>query len=441
MARGRTYRSPPDAWPGFVDALSTLLMVIIFLLVVFVLAQFFLARMLEGKSAVVSRLEGSVADLGRELETERGAAAALRLDLARLKRGLQAAALDRDAALRAQTQAEGDRAAAEADLARFSDEQTLLRQTLESVRRQLDASKAEAGDLRREADALQAALDEAKRTFAADRETFEVKLGQLVQLERDVAALKRVREALEARIAEQAARLQADDAERATLRASLDAARERGDALSQRAASIETARQGAETRAEDRERVINALLAQLAGLNAKVDSRDAALAARDARIADLDGRLEAALADTVNELSQARSDFFGKLRRVLGEREDVRIVGDRFVFQSEVLFNTGEAAIEPGGRAQLATLARTFKEIVADIPAGLPWVLQVDGHTDRVPIRTARAISVAQFFVEQGLPPERVAARGFAEFQPLDPADTPAAYRRNRRIEIKLTTR
>ena len=432
MARGRTYRNPPDAWPGFVDALSTLLMVIIFLLVVFVLAQFFLARMLEGKSAVVSRLEVNVADLDRQLEAERGTAATLRLDLARLERDLQASAMDLDSARLAQTQAEGDRAAAEADLVRFSDEQTLLRQTLESVRRQLDVSEAEAGDAKQEADALRSALDEVKRTSTIERERLEIKLGQLVQLGRDVASLKRVRLALEAQIVEQAARLQTNGAEKETLQASLDATREQ-----------------AEASAEEQERIIASLLTQLAGLNAE---HDAALAARDAKIADLGGRLNAALADTVNELSQARSDFFGKLRRVLGEREDVRIVGDRFVFQSEVLFNTGESMIEPGGRDRLATLAQTFKDIAAEIPKGLPWVLQIDGHTDRVPIRTARfpsnwelstarAISVAQFFVEQGLPPERVAARGFAEFQPLDPADTPAAYRRNRRIEIKLTTR
>ena len=159
-----------------------------------------------------------------------------------------------------------------------------------------------------------------------------------------------------------------------------------------------------------------------------------------------------ALASKVEELSQYRSEFFGELRKALGDREDVRIVGDRFVFQSEVLFGSGSDVIAPGGRDELAKLADALKEIIGRIPAELPWVLQVDGHTDRVPISTprfpsnwelstARAIAVAQFLVAQGIPPDRVAARGFAEFQPLDPGDSPEAYSRNRRIEIKLTTR
>ena len=159
-----------------------------------------------------------------------------------------------------------------------------------------------------------------------------------------------------------------------------------------------------------------------------------------------------ALADKVEELSQFRSDFFGKLRGVLGSRSDVQVVGDRFVFQSEVLFASGEAEIGAGGRQQLATLATTLIDIARTIPADLPWVLQVDGHTDKRPISTgrfpsnwelstARAISVARFLIDQGIPAERVAARGFAEFQPVDTADTEQAYRTNRRIEIKITTR
>jgi chemotaxis protein MotB len=173
---------------------------------------------------------------------------------------------------------------------------------------------------------------------------------------------------------------------------------------------------------------------------------------QSAMIADLGARLNLALAAEVEELSRFRSDFFGRLRTVLGDRDEVRIVGDRFVFQSEVLFGTGEAEIGAEGARQLAQLADTLIAIADEIPDELPWVLQVDGHTDRRPISTARfpsnwelsaarAISVAQFLVSQGIPPDRVAARGFAQFQPLDPADTLEAYRRNRRIEIKLTTR
>ena len=197
---------------------------------------------------------------------------------------------------------------------------------------------------------------------------------------------------------------------------------------------------------------ITTLSRQLAALDQALDVKQAAIDEQSATIANLGQRLNIALASKVEELSQYRSEFFGELRKALGDREDVRTVGDRFVFQSEVLFDSGSAEIAPGGRDQLAKLATALKEIVGKIPPELPWVLQVDGHTDRVPISTprfpsnwelstARAIAVAQFLIGQGIPPDRVAARGFAEFQPLDPGAGPDANRRNRRIEIKLTTR
>jgi chemotaxis protein MotB len=159
-----------------------------------------------------------------------------------------------------------------------------------------------------------------------------------------------------------------------------------------------------------------------------------------------------ALAGKVEELSRFRSEFFGRLRQLLGDRPDVRIVGDRFVFQSEVLFPSASANIEPGGRDELRTLADSLRLISAEIPSDLPWVLQINGHTDRRPISTAdfpsnwelstaRAINVGKFLIEDGIPPERIAVAGFASFQPLDDRQDEIAYRRNRRIEIKLTTR
>ena len=197
---------------------------------------------------------------------------------------------------------------------------------------------------------------------------------------------------------------------------------------------------------------IATLSRQLAALDQALDLKQTEIDAQSSAISELGQRLNIALASKVEELSQYRSEFFGELRRALGDREDVRIVGDRFVFQSEVLFSSGSADIEPRGRDELAKLAGVLKEIIGKIPSSLPWVLQVDGHTDRVPISTprfpsnwelstARAIAVAQVLISQGIPPDRVAARGFAEFQPLDPGESPDAYRRNRRIEIKLTTR
>ena len=296
-----------------------------------------------------------------------------------------------------------------------------------------------------------------------------------------------MRAELEAKVAELGASLATTDEERRRLLAELGTTRDRASALEARLADaedktvlaqrelaarelrieellrssreIEARLSGAAGARDDAVRQVQLLTEQIAMLSQQLTALDQALDlkqseidAQSETIASLGQRLNLALASKVEELSQYRSEFFGELRKALGDRADVRIVGDRFVFQSEVLFPSGSDVIEPRGRDELAKLAAALKEIIGRIPAELPWVLQVDGHTDRIPIRTprfpsnwelstARAIAVAQFLVAQGIPPDRVAARGFAEFQPLDPGDSVEALNRNRRIEIKLTTR
>ena len=180
---------------------------------------------------------------------------------------------------------------------------------------------------------------------------------------------------------------------------------------------------------------------------------EASVSDRDIEIANLNARLNQALVRRVEELSRYRSEFFGRLREVIGQRDDIRVVGDRFVFQSEVLFSSGSATLQGGGKEQLARFAGTLLEIARDIPYEVDWILRVDGHTDRVPIgprvpfrsnwelSTARATEVVQYLIEQGVPPQRLAAAGFGEFQPLDPSNTAAAFLRNRRIELKLDQR
>src|SRR5947199_108161 len=168
--------------------------------------------------------------------------------------------------------------------------------------------------------------------------------------------------------------------------------------------------------------------------------------------ANLGQRLNLALAQRVQELSRFRSEFFGRLRAILGDRPDIRVVGDRFVFQSEVFFDPGQAILQQGGRAELDKLAAALIELEKQIPKDIAWVLRVDGHTDVRPIASsafpsnwelsaARAISVVQYLIGRGISPQRLVAAGFGEFQPLDPATTDEAYRRNRRIELKLTER
>ena len=171
------------------------------------------------------------------------------------------------------------------------------------------------------------------------------------------------------------------------------------------------------------------------------------------KIADLGRRLNVALAQRVQELNRYRSDFFGRLREILSDRENIRIVGDRFVFQSEVLFPTGSETINEAGREEMAKLAGAILELQREIPPEINWVLRVDGHTDNVPLSgtgryrdnwelsSARATSVVKYLIENGVPPERLVAAGFGEFQPLDPGTSLEARNRNRRIELKLTER
>jgi chemotaxis protein MotB len=198
---------------------------------------------------------------------------------------------------------------------------------------------------------------------------------------------------------------------------------------------------------------ISALRRQLAALEEALDASEKRDKESQGRIADLGQRLNVALAQRVQELTRYRSEFFGRLRAILGNRPDVRIVGDRFVFQSEVFFDTGQALLLPEGRAELDKLASALIDLDKQIPSEIAWVLRVDGHTDVRPIlnspvfksnwelSSARAISVVQYLISLGVPAQRLVAAGFAEFQPLDTAPTEEAYKRNRRIELKLTER
>jgi chemotaxis protein MotB len=197
---------------------------------------------------------------------------------------------------------------------------------------------------------------------------------------------------------------------------------------------------------------IAALRRQLAALESALEASESKDKESQARLADLGQRLNIALAQRVQELSRYRSDFFGRLRTILGNRPDVRIVGDRFVFQSEVFFDTGQAVLRPEGRAELDKLATALTELDKQIPSEIAWVLRVDGHTDIRPttgatfrtnwdLSAARAISVVQYMIARGISPQRLVAAGFGEFQPIDPDRTEEAFSRNRRIELKLTER
>ena len=371
----RRNRRETNIWPGFVDALATLLLVLIFVLLIFVLSQFFLSNALSGRDEALVRLQSQVSELADLLALERKANKDLRLDISQLSAQLQSSVSQRE-------------------------------------------------DLSAKVTAL-------TRENSATKEELASKLSDVDRLTNDINALEALREELEAKIAKLAGKL--DDTE--------------GSLLKEKELS-----ESARAQVALLNKQLNSLRQQMAALNAALEASEELARQQKVQIANLGSRLNAALAGKVQELARYRSEFFGKLREILGKTEGVKIVGDRFVFQSEVLFETGSADLGKEGQQQLTVLAKTLQEISQKIPKDVNWILRVDGHTDKVPIKnlkfpsnwelsSARAISVVRHLVENGIPSERLAATGFGEFQPLEDGSTPEALAKNRRIELKLTQR
>ena len=328
-------------WPGFVDALSTLILGIIFLLTVFVVVQFYLTQEVSGKDTALNRLNAQIAQLTELLSLEKTGKLSLEEQLAQIRSNLSTAEGDRDR-YRGLYEGIGSGAAS-----------------------------------------AQGKVTELSGQLDAEKKLSSRALAQVEILNQQIAALRR----------------------------------------------------------------------QLAALEEALDATEKKDKESQTRIADLGQRLNVALAQRVQELSRYRSDFFGRLRTILGNRPDIRIVGDRFVFQSEVFFDTGKATLDkPEGRAELDGLAGALLDLEKKIPGEIPWVLRVDGHTDVRSINSplyknnwelsaARAISVVQYLIAKGVSPQHLVAAGFGEFQPIETEKTEEAFTRNRRIELKLTER
>ena len=403
-------RSESYTWPGFVDALATLLMVIIFVLMVFVLIQVNLAYRVSGQDATLGEMRQQLVSLTELLNLERKASSDLAADLAQISRELEITTTERDDIL--------------AQLANATDA--------------LATSTAENAVLSEKQEATLAALDAAR-----------------LRLDERLAALTTA----EQNLAEANTKLAASETSLASTESSLAAALEKlaqtqqeSDEANKEADSL--AAENAASRAEilQMTKATTALRQRIEELTTLLGDLEAQATRDKVAIASLGKSLNNALANKVQELQRFRSEFFGRLREVLSGRDEVQIVGDRFVFQSEVLFDQGQANIGNGGEEQLQKLALTLADIATKIPDDINWVLQVEGHTDDIPIRagrfadnwdlsTERALSVVRFLASQGVPANRLAATGYGEFQPLDPGDTDDARRRNRRIELKITQR
>lgn len=419
-------RSPREfnVWPGYVDALSALLMVVIFLVLIFSIAQFLLSQVLSGQESELALLQRKVNDLTSQLGLEDQRNRELAATITELS--FTVGTLTDTKAMLDDTVTQMA-AGARQDQAQI--EQQLL--MIGSLHEDIDALRL----LRRE-------LEERVGGMTAALQSGQAEIGML----RDRS------KALEARMA---------DAQERTLLAqqAIQHKEIRIQALSaligeQEQALSEERRLSASARAQIAQlnRSIAALKSRLEQVSQALDLANGESAVKDSEIKDLGKRLNLALARRINDLEAYRSEFFGRLRRVLGDNPLIRIEGDRFVFQAELLFATGSAELGTAGIHHLTQLAATLNELVVRIPPEIDWILRIDGHTDRVPVTsgrfpsnwelsTARAVSVVRFLSSQGIPETHMAAAGFSKFHPLDPADTPAAYRKNRRIEIKLTAR
>jgi len=364
-----------DYWPGFVDALSALLMVLVFLLLVFAIGQFVLSDAISGRDRALAGLRAELAELARVLSLEQDA-----------------------------------------------------RRSADARVGELSASLAEARDQR---EALQLALSGTERALAGVQATLETRETELASLSADIALLRELKAQLEAEAAALGAALAGREQELVV----------QTELAAKSAAQVELLN-----------RQLAAVREQLAELGAALELANEENRRKDIRIEELGRELNLALASKVQQLAKYRSEFFGRLREVLGQREDARIVGDRFVVPSELLFPTASDQISADGLAQLDRLAATLKAVTADIPEDLDWVLRIDGHTDRRPIRTerfpsnwelsaARAIAIVKHLVAAGIPAEHLSANGFGEYQPLDARDSEEAWAANRRIEIQLTNR
>ncbi|MCT8268142.1 peptidoglycan -binding protein [Afifella sp. JA880] len=340
LARARRMQRT-DYWPGFVDAMATLLLVFVFLLTVFFIAQFFLSQEISGRDEVLNRLNAQIAELTELLALERTDNRDMTETIASLQASL--------------SNAEGER---------------------DRLQGLLSSSSGAAGEAEERISGLTSDL-------ANEKEVSQRALAQVELLNQQLSALRR------------------------------------------QIAALEDALEASETR--DRQ--------------------------SQTKIADLGRRLNVALAQRVQELSRYRSDFFGRLREILAGRSDIEVVGDRFVLPASVLFPTGTDEITDSFKPDLNELADAIKELEAEIPKEINWVIRVDGHTDKRPVSgsgrfqsnwdlsAARAISVVRYLIDQGVSPQHLVAAGFGEYQPLDEGESEEAYRRNRRIELKLTER
>ena len=427
----RRGRSSVNIWPGFVDALATILLAFVFVLMLFVVAQVYLSSQLSDRNQALEALQAELSDMAEALSMERS-------------------------------------------------ERERLEEEVSSVYAELHATLSQRDEAQEALAATREELEAAREEIAIGEDTLEARLVEIASLQQDINALREVRDELEAEVGQLAASLEETQAE-------LGAARDRSRELEAELADAEERTQLAQAEIESQSLRIRDLVAEIAerqdaleaeqSLTADAEARVEALrrqirelrnqistlaealrveedtvAEQQTRIDTLVERLNVALAEEVQELSSYRSEYFGRLREVLDDVEAIEIVGDRFRFQSELFFETASADLGPEGEERLGQVAASLRQVADRIPADIDWVLQVEGHTDRRPIRTpefpsnwelstARAQAIVYYLIDEGIPARRLAAVGYGEYQPVAEGEDAEDLARNRRIELRLSNR
>ena len=424
--RSRTQET--NIWPGFVDALAALLMVIIFVLMIFIVAQFYLTQLLSGRDDDLAKLQGQILELGELLSIERTTNAKLANNINRLNESLVIA--------------------------------TTKQETLNSKISELiilnESLGGQVNILTAERDALDKNLKLSQSSLAMSQSDLEGALQQLKNIETELEAKtlqnKQTKKELDGtRKLSLLMQSDLDEARDLLQKIIIKLSKEKLHLVNLKELNKElNVKYSASTNRLNAQ--ILALKREMMNLSDILKKSEVENELKNVKIVDLGRKLNRALASRVHELAKFRSEFFGRLQDVLKNRRDIRTVGDRFVFQSEVLFASGASDIATAGKKELAQLARTLNSIAPNIPKKINWILQIEGHTDHIPISNkrfqnnwelsaARAISVVEFLIGQGVPADRLSAAGYGEFQPLDKRRDEIGNRRNRRIEMKLTQR
>ena len=424
--RSRTQET--NIWPGFVDALAALLMVIIFVLMIFIVAQFYLTQLLSGRDDDLAKLQGQILELGELLSIERTTNAKLANNIDRLNESLVIA--------------------------------TTKQETLNSKISELiilnESLGGQVNILTAERDALDKNLKLSQSSLAMSQSDLEGALQQLKNIETELEAKalqnKQTKKELDGtRKLTLLMQSDLDEARDLLQKIIIKLSKEKLHLVNLKELNKELNSKYSTTTNQLNAQIL-ALKREMMSLNDILKKSEMENELKNVKIVDLGRKLNRALASRVQELAKFRSEFFGRLQDVLKNRRDIRTVGDRFVFQSEVLFASGASDIATAGKKELAQLARTLNSIAPNIPKKINWILQIEGHTDHIPISNkrfqnnwelsaARAISVVEFLIGQGVPADRLSAAGYGEFQPLDTRRDEIGNRRNRRIEMKLTQR